>query len=121
VNCQKAQAFYKRLNEVLERAQFYGLCEQQCGEFYHQKLERPSLPPGMYFRLLMIDFFEGLDSRARDCLARSGFLDPTPVFTDWPDERTPDHVAISRTRRLIDEAIHQRVFGWVLQQLAVGA
>ena len=112
--------FYKRLNEVLERAQFDGFCEQQCHRFYHEKLGRPSLPPGMYFRLMMMGFFEGLDSergiawRVADSLTLRQFLQI------GLDERTPDHVTISRTRRLIDEATHQRVFGWVLQQLARG-
>jgi transposase len=112
--------FYKRLNEVLERAQFDGFCEQQCGRFYHEKLGRPSLPPGMYFRLMMIGFFEGLDSergiawRVADSLTLRQFLQI------GLDERTPDHVTISRTRRLMDEATHQRVFGWVVQQLARG-
>jgi|SRR5579859_1214992 len=112
--------FYKRLNGVLERAQFDGFCEEQCRPFYHEKLGRPSLPPGMYFRLMMIGFFEGIDSergiawRVADSLALRQFVQI------GIDERTPDHVTISRTRRLIDETTHQQVFGWVLQQLARG-
>jgi len=112
--------FYKRLNEVLERAQFDGFCEQRCRRFYHEKLGRPSLPPGMYFRLMMIGFFEGIDSergiawRVADSLTLRQFLGI------GLDERTPDHVTISRTRRLIEESTHQEVFGWVLQQLARG-
>src|SRR5207248_3581716 len=54
--------FYKRLNEVLENAQFDPFCETNCAHFYHNKLGRPSLPPGQYFRVMMIGFFEGLDS-----------------------------------------------------------
>lgn len=112
--------FYKRLNEVLERAQFDGFCEQHCRRFYHEKLGRPSLPPGMYFRLMMIGFFEGIDSergiawRVADSLTLRQFLGI------GLDERTPDHVTISRTRRLVEESAHQAVFGWVLQQLARG-
>jgi len=112
--------FYKRLNKVLERAQFDGFCEQHCQRFYHEKLGRPSLPPGMYFRLMMIGFFEGIDSergiawRVADSLTLRQFLGI------GLDERTPDHVTISRTRRLIEEGTHQEVFGWVLQQLARG-
>ena len=112
--------FYKRLNEVLERAHFDEFCEQSCRRFYHEKLGRPSLPPGMYFRLMMIGFFEGIDSergiawRVADSLTLRQFLGI------GLDERTPDHVTISRTRRLIEESTHQEVFGWVLQQLARG-
>jgi len=84
--------FYRRLNELLEQAGFDKFCEEHCEKFYHEKLGRPSLVPGMYFRLRQ--FLQiGLD------------------------ERTPDHVTLSRTRRLIDEDTHQEVFGWVLRQV----
>jgi transposase len=112
--------FYKRLNDVLEREGFDRFCEQRCCQFYHEKLGRPSLAPGLYFRLMMIGFFEGIDSergiawRVADSLTLRRFLQI------GLDERTPDHVTISRTRRLIDEASHQEVFGWVLKRLARG-
>ena len=54
--------FYKHLNEVLDKAGFDRFCESNCAEFYHEKLGRPSLAPGLYFRVMMIGFFEGLDS-----------------------------------------------------------
>jgi transposase len=112
--------FYKRLNEVLERDGFDRFCEGRCREFYHQKLGRPSLAPGLYFRLMMIGFFEGIDSergiawRVADSLTLRQFLQI------GLDERTPDHVTVSRTRRLISAAAHQQVFGWVLKRLARG-
>src|ERR1022692_3368112 len=53
--------FYQRLNEVLDNAKFDPFCETNCAPFYHDKLGRPSLPPGQYFRVMMIGFFEGLD------------------------------------------------------------
>lgn len=46
--------FYRRLNELLEQAGFDKFCEAQCEKFYHETLGRPSLAPGMYFRLLLI-------------------------------------------------------------------
>jgi transposase len=67
---------------------------------------------------MLLGFFEGIDSergiawRAADSLSVRQFLGY------GMDEETPDHVTISRTRRLIDEATHQRIFGWVLEQLA---
>ena len=112
--------FYKRLNQILDRAGFDGFCEEHGRRFYHEKLGRPSLVPGMYFRLMRIGFFEGIDSergiawRVADALTLRQFLGM------GLDERTPDHVTISRTRRLMDEATHQHVFGWVLEQLARG-
>lgn len=110
--------FYKRLNEVLDNAKFDRFCEKSCAGFYHRKLGRPSLPPGQYFRIMMIGFFEGLDSergiawRLADSLTLRQFLS-----IGW-DEKTPDHVTISRTRRLIHAATHQRIFSFVLEQLA---
>src|ERR1700683_1401982 len=110
--------FYKRLNEVLDNAQFDTFCEATCANFYHEKLGRPSLPPGQYFRIMMIGFFEGLDSergigwRLADSLTLRQFLSIAL------DEKTPDHVTISRTRRLIDGETHQNIFSWVLERLA---
>ena len=110
--------FYQRLNRVLEEADFDRFCESRCQGFYHEKLDRPSLPPGMYFRLMLIGFFEGIDSergiawRVADSLSLRQFLQI------GLDEQTPDHVTISRTRRLMDEPTHQEVFGWVLRRVA---
>src|SRR5215469_13218138 len=110
--------FYQRLNQLLDKAGFDEFCEGRCRKFYHEKLGRPSLVPGMYFRLMLIGFFEGIDSergiawRVADSLCLRQFLQI------GLDEPTPDHVTISRTRRLMDEATHQEVFGWVLRQVA---
>jgi transposase len=109
--------FYRRLNEVLEQAGFDEFCEARCRKFYHDKLGRPSLAPGIYFRVMLIGFFEGIESergiawRVADSLSLRGFL------RMGLDEGTPDHVTISRTRRLLDEATHQEIFGWVLRQV----
>jgi transposase len=92
--------------------------EAQCAPFYAAKLGRPSLTPGMYFRLLLIGYFEGIDSergivwRTADSLALRGFLGL------GLDEIQPEHSTISRTRRLIDLETHRAVFTWILQVLA---
>jgi len=71
----------------------------------------------MYFRVMLIGFFEGIESergiawRVADSLCLRQFL------RIGLDERTPDHVTISRTRRLLDKDTHQKVFGWVLRQV----
>src|SRR3954466_6558484 len=111
--------FYKRLNEVLESAQFDSFCETACATFYHHKLGRPSLPPGQYFRIMMIGFFEGLDSERGIAWRLADSLTLRQFLSIRLDEKTPDHVTISRTRRLIDAETHQRIFSWVLEQLAV--
>jgi transposase len=110
--------FYERLNGVLNEAGFDAFCEERCRPFYHQKLGRPSLAPGVYFRLLLIGFFEGIESergigwRVADSLSLRRFLNY------GLNEATPDHVTISRTRRLLDEATHQAVFTFVLTEVA---
>src|ERR1022692_2649118 len=110
--------FYKRLNELLEGAGFDEWVEGLCARFYHARLGRPSLRPGIYFRALLIGYFEGIDSergiawRLADSLALRRFLGI------GLDEQTPDHSTISRTRRLIDMDRHREVFTWVLGLLA---
>jgi transposase len=110
--------FYQRLNAVLETAGFDAFVEKECQRFYAPVMGRPSLPPSRYFRLLMLGYFEGLDSeraiawRACDSLAIRKFLGL------GLDEGTPDHSTISRTRRLIDVETHRGVFSWILQRLA---
>jgi transposase len=110
--------FYQQLNGVLEEAKFDAFCEQRCRRFYHSKLGRPSLAPGVYFRLLLIGFFEGIGSergiawRVADSLSLRRFL------KYGLNEATPDHVTISRTRRLVDEAAHQAVLTFVLTEVA---
>jgi transposase len=110
--------FYKRLNEVLDKAKFDRFCEKSCAGFYHRKLGRPSLPPGQYFRIMVIGFFEGLDSERGIAWRLADSLTLRQFLSIGLDEKTPDHVTISRTRRLIHEATHQRIFSFVLQQLA---
>jgi len=72
--------FYKRLNEVLESAQFDSFCETNCATFYHKKLGRPSLPPGQYFRVMMIGFLRRTRQRARHCMASRRFAHAAAVL-----------------------------------------
>jgi transposase len=112
--------FYQRLNEVLDKSGFDHFCESHCAEFYHEKLGRPSLAPGLYFRVMMIGFFEGLDSERGIAWRLADSLTLRQFLSIGLDEKTPDHVTISRTRRLIDAETHQRIFSWVLGRLAQG-
>src|SRR6202166_4695181 len=109
--------FYVRLNALLDAHDFDRFVEQHCRRFYPSAMGRPSLTPGRYFRLLLLGYFEGIDSargiawRATDSLAVRGFLGLG--VHDAP----PDHSTISRTRRLIDLETHRTVFTWVQQRL----
>ena len=109
--------FYARVNRLFAEHAFDDFVEAQCGRFYAQRMGRPGLAPGIYFRLLLIGYFEGVDSergiawRAADSLTLRDFLGLT--LPDAP----PDHSTISRTRRLIDVDTHRLVFRWVLDRL----
>ena len=110
--------FYRKLEAKLQESGFDRFCEQECKRYYADVVGRPSLVPGVYFRLMLIGFFEGIDSergiawRVADSLSLRQFLGY------GIDENTPDHVTISRTRRLLDASTHQRVFDRILEQLA---
>jgi transposase len=110
--------FYERLNAVLDAEGFDRFVEELCARFYAPQFGRPSLTPGIYFRSLLIGYFEGLGAergiawRLADSLALRRFVGIAL------DEYTPDHSTISRTRRLIDLDTHAAVFAWVLDVLA---
>jgi transposase len=110
--------FYAKLNTILDEAGFDRFAEVECQQFYAPVMGRPSLPPGRYFRLLLVGYFEGLDSergiawRAADSLAVRSFVG---LGLDTP---APDHSTISRTRRLIALETHRAVFTWVQERLA---
>jgi transposase len=113
-----AHPFYQRLNQLLDSEKFDEFVEKECAGFYADNNGRPSLAPGIYFRLLLLGYFEGIDSergiawRVADSLGLRRFLGI------GLDENTPDHSTISRTRRLIDVDTHRKVFFWVLGLLA---
>src|SRR6516164_10217522 len=110
--------FYRRLNQLLREHGFDAFVEAQCAGFYAATMAAPACPPGIYFRLLLIGYFEGIDSE-RGIAWRAGDSLSIREFVGIPlNEEAPDHTTISRTRRLIDLETHQQVFAWVLERLA---
>jgi len=109
--------FYKRLNGVLAAEKFDGYAEALCSKFYAES-GRPGIPPGIYFRMLLIGYFEGLDSergiawRCQDSLSLREFLGYAL------DKDTPDHSTLSRIRQRIDLETHQEIFAFILKLLA---
>ena len=110
--------FYDRLQAELVAAGFDGFVEDRCAPYYAAGRGRPSLPPGRYFRMLLVGYFEGIDSerglewRCADSLSLREFLrlgERDPV---------PDHSWLSRTRGRLPLEMHDAVFTWVLQRLA---
>jgi transposase len=110
--------FYARLNRVLDENGFDDYVEGACAAFYAPTMGRPSLAPGRYFRLLMLGYFEEIESergiawRAADSLSLRAFLGLEL------EEAPPDHSTISRTRRLIEVETHRAVFSWILERLS---
>jgi transposase len=110
--------FYDRLQEILIASAFDSFLEALCASHYAAVRGRPSLPPGRYFRMLLIGYFEGIDSerglewRCADSLSLREFL------RLGERERVPDHSWLSRTRSRLSLEVHDQVFSWVLKRLA---
>jgi transposase len=111
-------AFYDRLQAVLVGAGFDGFAEEACAPYYARERGRPSLPPGRYFRVHLVGYFEGIDSerglewRCSDSLSLREFL---RLGTTEP---VPDHSWLSKTRSRLPLEVHGAVFAWVLERLA---
>ena len=113
-----AHPFYRKVNEVLSQHGFDRKVEHLCQRFYRPIKGRPSLAPGVYFRLLLVGCCEGIDSergiawQVADSLSLREFLGFSLT------EQTPDHSTISRTRRLYTLEVHKAVFRWCVLVLA---
>jgi transposase len=109
--------FYSKLNAVLAAAGFDEFVEKLCAPYYKEG-GRPGIPPGVYFRMLFIGYFEGLDSqrgiawRCADSLALRTFLGIAIT------EETPVHVSMTMIRQRLPEAVYDKVFVFVLSLLA---
>jgi transposase len=108
--------FYSKLNEVLAEAGFDPFVETLCAPYYKDG-GRPGIPPGVYFRMLLIGYFEGLDSqrgiawRCADSLALRTFLGIAIT------EETPVHVSMTMIRQRLPESVYDKVFVFVLSLL----
>ncbi len=108
--------FYQQLNALLAEADFDRWIEGRCQPFYAQQETRgkPSIPPGVYFRMLLVGYFEGIESqrgiawRCADSLSLRAFLG-VPL-----DQATPDHSTMSVTRKRIGSEVFDEVFRFVL-------
>ena len=109
--------FYEQLNEVLDEAGFDRFVEDTCSEYYHERLGRPSLPPGTYFRILLLGYLLGLTSERGIALSISDSLSMRGFLGLGITDSTPDHSTVSRTRQRIALEAHSDVFGWVLERL----
>jgi transposase len=109
--------FYKRLNQLLAEAGFDRWVEKRCAPYYEQieKRGQPSIPPGVYCRMLLVGYFEGIDSqrgiawRCADSLSLREFLGVAL------DEKTPDHSTLTNTRKRLPQEVFDEVFQFVLK------
>jgi transposase len=113
-----AHAFYARLNQILGQHHFDRNVEQLCRRYYKGRLGRPSITPGVYFRALLLGYFEGIDSERGIAWRLADSLSMRKFIAYALTEETPDHSTISRTRRLYSVETHKAVFRWVLKILA---
>ena len=110
--------FYDRLQQVLVDAGFDGFVEDACKAYYARTMGAPSIPPGRYFRMHMVGYFEGIDSergiewRCSDSLSLREFLRLEAA------DRVPDHSWMSKTRGRLPHEVHEQVFAWVLALIA---
>jgi len=108
--------FYKKLNSLLAEAGFDRWIEQRCQRFYEQEETRgqPSIPPGVYFRMLLVGYFEDISSQ-RGIAWRCGDSLSLRCFLGVPlDKATPDHSTMSVTRTRLDPEVFDEVFQFVL-------
>ncbi|MGC9385155.1 MAG: transposase [Kosmotogaceae bacterium] len=114
----KGHPFYKKVNKILSEWQFDEQVEELAKPYYHEKLGRQSIPPGVYLRMLFIGFFEGIESereiawRCVDSLSLRQFLGYRLT------EDTPDHSTLSKTRQRLPIEFHREGFTIILELLA---
>ena len=102
--------FYDRLQSVLVEGGFDAFAEASCRPYYAARMGAPSVPPGRYFRMHLVGYFEGIDSERGlewRCSVRLGSRD-----------RVPDHSWLSRSRTRLPHEVHAAVFDWVLVLIA---
>jgi transposase len=107
--------FYEKLNALLAQADFDRYVEELCKEYYADNVGRQSIPPGIYFRMLFVGYFEELNSqrgiawRCSDSFSLRAFLGVA-----W-NEATPDHSSLSTIRQRLPLFVHEHVFAFVLK------
>jgi transposase len=111
-------AFYDRLQEVLFAGGFDGFVETACQPYYAPKMGAPSVPPGRYFRMHMIGYFEGICSERGIAWRCSDSMSLRDFLRLENREKVPDHSWLSKTRGRLPREIHETVFGWVLKLVA---
>jgi transposase len=106
--------FYTKLNEILAEAEFDAWVESRCAEFYAKDKGRPSIPPGVYFRMLFVVYFEGLGSQRGIAWRCSDSLSVRSFLGISLGESSPEHSSLTRVRKRLPLEVHEEVFKFVL-------
>lgn len=107
--------FYRKLNEILAEAGFDRWIEERCRPYYAEKLGRPSLPPGTYFRMILIGYFEGIGSQRGIAWRCSDSRSLAEFLGIAADKKTPDHSTMSRVSQRLPMEVFEEVFVFVLK------
>ncbi len=110
--------FYERLNRVLIESGFDDFVEDLCTPYYVEAKGRRSIPPGTYFRMLLVGYFEGLESERAIDWRVSDSLALRPFLGYELTQSTPDHSTLSRIRQRLPVEVHEDVFTWILKVLS---
>jgi hypothetical protein len=110
-----AHPFYQRLNGVLAEAGFDTFVENLCRPYYADDIGRPGIPPGTYFRMLFVGYFEGLGSQRGIAWRCSDSRSLRDFLGYLPTQRTPDHSSLTKVRQRLPEVVHEEVFAWVIR------
>lgn len=113
----KGHVFYERLQKILLQEGFDTFVENLCAPFYAEKLGRRSIPPGRYFRMLLIGYFEGINSERGICWRCSDSLSLREFLGLAPSDAVPDHSSLCRIRQRLPLEIHHEMFVFVLKIL----
>jgi transposase len=108
--------FYKQLNQLLAEANFDQWIERRCQGYYSQEEKRgqPSIPPGVYFRMLLVGYFENLDSQRGIAWRCSDSLSLREFLGVGLEENTPDHSTLTHSRQRLPQEVFEEVFQFVL-------
>jgi transposase len=107
--------FYDKLNRLLAEADFDRRCEELCAPYYADEVGRPSIPPGIYFRMLFVGYFEGLNAQRAIAWKCADSFSVRTFLGLVVTEAAPDHSSLTRIRQRLPLEVHLQAFQWVLE------
>lgn len=106
--------FYAALNRLLAEVGFDRFVEEMCTPYYADNVGRPGIAPGVYFRMLLVGYFEGLGSQRGIAWRCSDSLSLREFLGLAPHQPSPDHSSLTVIRQRLPLEVHEQVFVKVL-------